>query len=94
MIVLQIEHPVPDYNSWKKTFDSDPVNRRRAGVKRYRIFRQADDPNYVIIELEFDNMQQAETMLSALQQLWKQVEGKIITGPKARIIYEVESKAY
>ena len=94
MIVLQIEHPVPDFNAWKKAFDSDPMNRKQSGVKSYTIFRQTDNPNYVIIELEFDNLHEAEVMLLALQKLWNQVEGKIITGPKARIIELFESKEY
>ena len=94
MIVLQIEHPVPDFTVWKNAFDNDPVNRKQAGVKRYTIFRQADDPNYVIIELEFDDLSQAEAMLSALQKLWNQVEGMIMMSAKARIIEFVESEEY
>ncbi len=94
MIVLQIEHPVPDYNNWKKAFDNDPVNRKQSGVKRYKIFRLADNPNYVIIELEFDALDEAKKLLESLQQLWKQVEGKVMTGPKTRIIEIVESKEY
>jgi len=94
MVVLQIEHPVPDFNGWKKAFDNDPVNREASGVKRYKIFRQADDANYVIIELELDDLLQAETLLSALQKLWNQVEGLIMTGPKARILQLIESKEY
>jgi len=94
MIVLQIEHPVPDYSNWKKAFDNDPVNRRQSGVKRYKIFRQADDPTYVIIHLEFDTLDAAKNLLTALQQLWKQVEGKVMTGPKTRIIEMAESKEY
>ena len=94
MIVLQIEHPVPDFNAWKKTFDNDPANRKQSGVKRYKIFRQADNPNYIIIELEFDNLTQAEAMHTALQKLWNLVEGKVIMNPKARIIEFVEGKEY
>ena len=94
MIVLQIEHPVPDYNNWKKAFDNDPVNRKQSGVRRYKIFRQADDPNYVIVHLEFDTLDTAKNLLTALQQLWKQVEGKVMTGPKTRIIEIIESKEY
>lgn len=94
MIILQIEHPVPDFNGWKKAFDSDPVNRKQSGVKRYKIFRQTDNPNYVIVDLEFDNLDEAKKLLATLQQLWKQVEGKVITGPKARIIEMTESIEY
>jgi hypothetical protein len=94
MIILQIEHPVPDYSSWKKAFDIDPVNRKQSGVKRHRIFRQTDNPNYIIIELEFDKLNEAKGLLAALRDIWKQIEGKIITGPKARIIEMVEQVQY
>jgi hypothetical protein len=94
MVVLQIEHPVPDYNGWKKVFDSDPVGRERSGVKRYKIYRQTDNPNYVIVDLEFENIDEARNVHTALQQVWKQVEGKVITGPKARIMEMVENKEY
>jgi len=94
MIILQIEHPVPDYNGWKKAFDSDPMDRKQAGVIRYKIFRLANNPNYVIVELEFDNFDKAKKLLANLQQLWRQVEGKVITGPKGRIIELAETKEY
>ena len=94
MIILQIEHPVPDFKDWKKVFDSDPLNRKQSGVKRYKIFRQTDNPNYIIVDLEFESHDEAKKLMAALQQLWKQVEGKVITGPKARIIEMVESKEY
>ena len=48
MVILQIEHKVPDFEGWKKAFESDPINRKKAGVLRYQIFRPVDDPNYVI----------------------------------------------
>jgi hypothetical protein len=94
MIVLQIEHLVPDFNGWKKAFDSDPVNRKQSGVKRYRISRQVDNPNYVILELEFDNLVEAEALLAALQKLWTLVEGRVMISPLARIVEAVESKQY
>jgi hypothetical protein len=94
MVVLQIEHLVPDFNSWKKAFDNDPVNRKQSGVNRYRIFRQVDNPNYVILELEFDNLVEAEALLTALRKLWNLVEGKVMMNPQARIVETVESKEY
>lgn len=42
---LRIEHKVSTYDAWKKAFDSDPINRRRSGVKRYRIYQPVDEEN-------------------------------------------------
>jgi ribose 5-phosphate isomerase len=94
MVILQIEHLVPDFTGWKKAFDSDPLNRKQSGVRSYRIFRATDNPNYIIIELEFDNLQEAEKMHENLKQLWPRVEGKIMMNPQSRIIETIESIEY
>ena len=86
MIVLQIQHEVLNFEGWKKTFDSDPINRKKSGVRSYRIFRQADNPNYVIVDLEFDDVKEAEDMLAALRTMWTRVEGTIIIGPQIRML--------
>ena len=91
MYNLHIEHPVPDYENWKKAFDSDPVGRRKMGVRTYQILRAKDDPNYVMIDLQFDTAQQAEALLAAMRNVWKQVDGKIIMNPQARIAEFLES---
>jgi hypothetical protein len=92
MVVLQIEHKVPNFEGWKKAFENDPVDRKKAGVRRYNIFRRDDDPNYIVIDLEFDHLKEAEDMYTALQNLWKKVDGKIILEPKIRILNLIESK--
>ena len=93
MPILRIEHPVPDFNAWKKAFDNDPVDRKGSGVRRYRVLRAADDPNYVMIDLEFDNSSQAEAVHASLRELWGRVQAEGLIGtPKARIVEIVESK--
>jgi hypothetical protein len=94
MIMLKIEHPVPSFEQWKQAFDSDPVGRQRSGVRRYRILRPVDDPRYTIIELEFDDIEHAQAMLAALQQLWSRVEGSVMTNPQYRIVELVEAVSY
>ena len=91
MYVLEIEHPVRDYDAWKKTFDGDPLNRKRSGVRRYRVLRSVDNPLNVIIWLEFDNLKEADATLAALRQLWGNVVGKIIETPRAHIVEVIES---
>jgi len=94
MYLLQIEHPVPSFDRWKEAFDSDPVGRQQERVRSHRIFRKIDDPTYVIIELEFDQLSEAESFLISLQKLWGKVEGTVMNSPRARIVEVVESKEY
>ena len=86
MIVLQIEHAVSSYDGWKKAFDSDPINRKKSGVKRYQVYQTVEDPNYVVIDLYFDSLEECTGALNALQKLWSKVQGTVMVNPKARML--------
>ena len=92
MVVLRIEHPVPDYERWKEAFDSDPVDRKGSGVRRYSVMRAVDDPNYVVIDSEFDDLREAEAMLGALRELWGRVD--VMRDPQTRIVEVIETREY
>jgi hypothetical protein len=94
MIVVQIEHPVPDFDRWKAAFDSDPVNREQSGVRRYQVLRPIDNPNFSIIELEFSSLSEAEAFLAAMRKVWGRVEGTIIESPRVRVVEVIESKQF
>jgi len=91
---LRIERPVLDVDGWKRAFDCDPVGRKKAGVGRYQVLRSIDDPNYVMIDLEFDTQSEAGTLLAAMREVRSRVEGKVVLDPLARIVESVESKEY
>ncbi len=94
MYILRIEHPIFNFEDWKKAFDSDPVGREKSGVRRYRVLRPVDDEKYIMIDLEFDTANQAEAMLTALRALWGRIEGTIMMNAQVRIVEVVESRAY
>ena len=94
MPTLHIEHQVADFDTWKRNaFDADPLGRVKSGVRSHRISRGAIDPNYVVIELEFASMLEAESMHTALRNLWRNPLAQI-GNPTARIMETVEAKAY
>lgn len=92
MYILQIEHSVPDYEGWKKAFESDPINRKHSGVNHYRISRKIEDPNYIIVDLEFDNLNEAGACHAKLKNLWSRVEGSVMNNPQSRIIEVIEDE--
>jgi hypothetical protein len=91
MLILQIEHSVPDFDNWKKHFDSDPLNRKASGVSAFRILKSIDNPDYIIIELDFQDLKEAKAMHAALKQMWTKVGNKVVMNPQSRIIEMVES---
>jgi ribose 5-phosphate isomerase len=92
MYILQIEHPVPNYDGWRKAFENDPIDRKGSGVQHYRISRKTDDRNYVIVDLEFDTLTDAEACHAKLHQLWSRVEGSVMNNAQSRIIEVIEDE--
>jgi hypothetical protein len=101
MFTLKIEHPIRDFETWKAAFDRDPVGRKQAGVRRYRVFRPQDDPKYVVIDLDFDQAAGARAFLEILQTVWSRADlspglprGEGAAAPRTRIVEEVESVSF
>ena len=96
MPTLQFEHAIKDFTMWKAAFDRDPIDRRRLGVRRHRVYRTLDDPNYVVGELEFDSVAEAEACRDALGELWRSRDAApaLIGAPRVRIVDAVEDQRY
>jgi hypothetical protein len=93
MTILRIHHSVPDFDAWKRAFDGDPLDRKASGVRRHHVLRSVADPNFVMIDLEFDTVTEAEALLTRLQRLWAGPGGAVMQNPQAWIVEPVESKS-
>lgn len=93
MPILHIQHAVPNFEGWKRAFDSDPMDRRGAGVRKYSVHRSVADPNFVMIDLEFDTLSEAEKLLERLRQLWAGPGGAVMRNPEAWIVETVASQS-
>jgi hypothetical protein len=60
MFTLSIEHAITDFPTWKSAFDRFAEARTQAGVVADRIRQRVDDPRYLVIELDFPTLEQAE----------------------------------
>lgn len=93
MPLLRMQHAVPNFESWKRAFESDPMDRKGAGVRRYHVHRSVADPNFVMIDLEFDTVAEAERLLEKLRHLWAGPGGAVMRNPEAWILETVESRS-
>ena len=96
-VVVRVEHPVPDYETWKREgFDRDPLGRERRGVRRHRVLRQGDGPSLVAVELEFSDRAAAESFASGLQEMWDRVRDRFEWHelPQAQIFELTEAEEY
>ncbi len=95
MVTLRIEHSISDFTTWKGAFDRFSAIRKRAGVRRYRIFCPVDDPPYVMLDLDFDQVSAAEAFLAVLRRdVWgsSQASPALVGTPQVRIIETMESQ--
>ncbi len=92
MPTLRIQHVVPNFEGWKRAFDNDPMDRAGSGVKKYQVSRSIADPNFVMIDLEFTSVKEAEAMLQRLQTLWAGPGGAVMRDPQAWVIEPIESR--
>ena len=60
MFTLLIQHAITDFPTWKSAYDRFADTRAQAGVVTDRIRRPVDDPQYLVIELDFERRESAE----------------------------------
>lgn len=74
MPYILIRHKIQDYAKWKPVFDEHGTDRRAAGSKGGRLFRNADNRNELVILLEYADMNkarefvQSETLRKAMEK--------------------------
>ncbi len=96
MPTVKIEHPVVSFDTWKRAFDADPVGREAAGVRRYQVYRQIDDPAFVGIDLEFEDRDRAMAFKANIERLWQSPQALALLGgsPRARVVDVVDQHSY
>ena len=89
MTTLHIEHAISDYGVWSAAFERFAEARVKFGVRAQRVQRPIDDPNYVVIDLEFDTPGEASRFLGFLQaKVWSSASNApaLVGHPRTRIL--------
>ena len=89
MPTLHIAHAITDFDTWSGAFARFADARHHAGVLSERISRPVDDPAYVVIDLEFATVSEAERFLGFLRTtVWASPDSApaLVGSPEARIL--------
>jgi hypothetical protein len=93
-MILVVHHRVRDYAAWKPFFDEHQSTRVGHGAKRHWVYRAPDDPNDLIVAVEFGSQGEAEGFLAdpSLREVMAQagVEGE----PHVHFRQELEAVEY
>lgn len=75
MTTLHIEHPITDLNTWLAAFGRFAEARAQAGVRAQRVQHPVDDPNYIVIDLDFSTTAEARRFIAFLEnRVWSSAE--------------------
>jgi len=89
MFTLRIEHQISDFDTWRGAFDRFAEIRLRSGARSLAIRQPIDDPAQVLIDLDFDTVNQAEAFLDFLRtRVWVNRDNSpaLIGAPTTRIL--------
>ena len=92
MQTLHIQHPITDFATWASAFQRFADARSQAGVRAQRVRRPVDDPNYVVIDLDFDSTDEAVAFRRFLETKVWGVEGNapaLVGSPETMILETV-----
>ena len=95
MPTLHIQHPITDFATWAAAFNRFADMRRQAGVRAHRVRRPIDDPNYVVIDLDFATADEAAAFRHFLEtQVWATQENAPALGgsPETLILESVTTE--
>lgn len=60
MVKLFIHHKVANYATWRPVFDGLEDDRRAAGSSGHQVFRNAADPNEIVVIETYGTLEQAQ----------------------------------
>lgn len=95
MATLHIEHGITDFASWKAAFDRFADRRKEAGVTAHRIHQPHDDAAYVVLQLDFPSVEQAEAFRAFLEsRVWSTpANSPALSGtPRARVLVDAPAQ--
>ncbi len=79
MAYILIRHNVADYAKWKPVFDENAAARKAGGSKGGHLFRSADNPNEVVVLLEWDSIEKARQFTQS-NELREAMQNAGVTG--------------
>jgi len=92
MTTLHIEHAISDLSLWREAFARFAAARMDAGVQAERVMQPLDDPQYIVIDLDFASTPEAEAFLGFLRaKVWSSPQASpALTGEvRARVLEPV-----
>ena len=91
MSSLLIRHKVKDYATWKPVFDEHGATRLANGSQGGRLYRNAADPNEVMIVLDWDDLDRARLFTQSADMRETMARAGVVDRPDIWFLEEADA---
>ena len=81
---LTIHFKVKDFNAWQTSYKGNEKNRVSAGITKSKVFRNAQDPNDVVILQDVADIAKARTWLGSPEMKTVMEKSGVLGSPSIR----------
>lgn len=85
MIIVVVQHDASDYDAWRPVFDEHGPARQAHGCMSERVYRDADNPNSIIIVMEWPSKEAAEGFMADPSLAEAMARGGVLGPPTVTI---------
>ena len=90
MPYILVRHKVEDYAKWKTAFDGHGTSRKANGSQGVQLLRNADDPNELMVLMEWDEVGRAKQFAGSDDLRQAMAQAGIADHPDIYFLDEVE----
>jgi hypothetical protein len=90
MVHVIITHEVKDFSEWKKGFDATAPMRDEANVKIKGVYTSVDDPNFVILIVEFSYIEMVHGYFQNPELVKVMEKAGVIGIPEVKIVNRIQ----
>jgi heme-degrading monooxygenase HmoA len=90
MAYLLVRHKIENYARWRPIFDDNGGDRKANGSKGGRLFRNAADPNEMVILFEWDDIKKAQQFAQSPELRAAMERAGVVDRPDIYFLEEIE----
>ncbi len=90
MPYMLVRHKIEDYAKWKPVYDQHAATRKTSGSKKAHLFRNAENPNEIVILFEWDDLGKARNFARSEDLIKTMQKAGVIDKPDIFFLEEIE----
>ena len=89
MKTVIITHEVKNYSDWRKVYDADEVNRKKAGINLTGVYQSVNNPNLITLVGESPSVEAFTNFMANPKLKEAMAQGGVVGFPDAKVLNKV-----